>query len=63
MSLTGVQIESSKIFLALGIFDALRVTLCLFFPLAITYGSESLLSLKRIQVEKFYIIFDKLKYA
>lgn len=48
--LTGNQLSASRVFMAVSLYGAVRLTITLFFPFAIEKVSESLISVKRIQV-------------
>uniref|UniRef100_A0A3Q2Q1Q6 Multidrug resistance-associated protein 4 n=1 Tax=Fundulus heteroclitus TaxID=8078 RepID=A0A3Q2Q1Q6_FUNHE len=48
--LTGNRLSASKLFMAVSLYGAVRLTITLFFPLAIEKVSESLISIQRIQV-------------
>lgn len=48
--LMGNQLSSSRVFLAIALYGAVRLTITLFFPFAIEKISESLISTQRIQV-------------
>nr|XP_033474245.1 multidrug resistance-associated protein 4-like [Epinephelus lanceolatus] len=47
--LTGNQLSASRIFMAVTLYGAVRLTISLFFPYAIEKVSESLISIRRIQ--------------
>ncbi|KAK5861056.1 hypothetical protein PBY51_022480 [Eleginops maclovinus] len=47
--LTGNQLSASRVFMAVSLYGAVRLTITLFFPFAIEKVSESLISIKRIQ--------------
>ncbi|XP_029315504.1 multidrug resistance-associated protein 4-like isoform X2 [Cottoperca gobio] len=47
--LTGNQLSASRVFMAVSLYGAVRLTITLFFPFAIEKVSESLVSIKRIQ--------------
>uniref|UniRef100_A0A8C7YAV4 Multidrug resistance-associated protein 4 n=1 Tax=Oryzias sinensis TaxID=183150 RepID=A0A8C7YAV4_9TELE len=48
--LTGNKLSASRIFMAVSLYGAVRLTITLFFPFAIEKVSESLISIQRIQV-------------
>lgn len=48
--LTGNRMSASKLFMAVSLYGAVRLTITLFFPFAIEKASESLISIQRIQV-------------
>lgn len=48
--LTGNELSASSAFLAISLYGAVRLTITLFFPLAIEKLSESFISIRRIQV-------------
>ena len=48
--LTGNTLSSSRVFMAVSLYGAVRLTITLFFPFAIEKVSESLISIRRIQV-------------
>lgn len=48
--LTGNQLTSSRVFMAVSLYGAVRLTITLFFPFAIEKVSETLISVQRIQV-------------
>ncbi|KAM4561745.1 ATP-binding cassette sub-family C member 4-like [Fundulus diaphanus] len=52
--LTGNRLSASKLFMAVSLYGAVRLTITLFFPLAIEKVSESLISIQRIQ--KFLLL-------
>ncbi|XP_061827424.1 ATP-binding cassette sub-family C member 4-like isoform X3 [Nerophis lumbriciformis] len=54
--LTGNQLSSSKIFMAMSLYGAIRLTITLFFPYAIEKVSESLISIRRI---KTFLLLDE----
>ena len=56
-SLTGHLLSSSVVYFAIPLFNALRVNMGLMAPAAIMFGSESLISIKRIQVTNYTYIF------
>ena len=47
--LSGEALTAEKAFLTLALFNVVRLSLTLFFPLAIQLVSEALISVKRIQ--------------
>uniref|UniRef100_A0A8D3BPW0 Multidrug resistance-associated protein 4 n=1 Tax=Scophthalmus maximus TaxID=52904 RepID=A0A8D3BPW0_SCOMX len=47
--LTGNTLSSSRVFMAVSLYGAVRLTITLFFPFAIEKVSESLVSIRRIQ--------------
>ncbi|XP_054470688.1 ATP-binding cassette sub-family C member 4-like [Anoplopoma fimbria] len=47
--LTGNQLSASRVFMAVSLYGAVRLTITLFFPFAIEKVSESLISIRRIQ--------------
>ncbi|KAL6100875.1 abcc4 [Pungitius sinensis] len=47
--LTGNQLSASRVFMAVSLYGAVRLTITLFFPFAIEKVSESLVSIRRIQ--------------
>ncbi|XP_034741526.1 multidrug resistance-associated protein 4-like isoform X2 [Etheostoma cragini] len=47
--LTGNQLSASRVFMAVSLYGAVRLTITLFFPYAIEKISESLISIRRIQ--------------
>ncbi|XP_032385885.1 multidrug resistance-associated protein 4 isoform X2 [Etheostoma spectabile] len=47
--LTGNQLSASRVFMAVSLYGAVRLTITLFFPFAIEKISESLISIRRIQ--------------
>ncbi|XP_014851229.1 PREDICTED: multidrug resistance-associated protein 4 isoform X5 [Poecilia mexicana] len=52
--LTGNRLSASKLFMAVSLYGAVRLTITLFFPFAIENVSESLISIQRIQ--KFLLL-------
>uniref|UniRef100_A0A673C8C9 Multidrug resistance-associated protein 4 n=1 Tax=Sphaeramia orbicularis TaxID=375764 RepID=A0A673C8C9_9TELE len=52
--LTGNRLSASKVFMAVSLYGAVRLTITLFFPFAIEKVSESLISIRRIQ--KFLLL-------
>uniref|UniRef100_A0A3Q2Y4J8 Multidrug resistance-associated protein 4 n=1 Tax=Hippocampus comes TaxID=109280 RepID=A0A3Q2Y4J8_HIPCM len=48
--LTGKQLSSSTVFMAVSLYGAVKLTITLFFPFAIEKVSDSLISIQRIQV-------------
>ena len=48
--LLGNPISASRVFVAVGLYSAIRLTVTLFFPYAIERLSEALVSIRRIQV-------------
>ncbi|XP_061925145.1 ATP-binding cassette sub-family C member 4-like [Entelurus aequoreus] len=54
--LTGNQLSSSTIFMAMSLYGAIRLTITLFFPYAIEKVSESLISIRRI---KTFLLLDE----
>lgn len=48
--LTGNALSASRVFMAVSLYGAVRLTITLFFPLAIEKVSESLISTRRIKV-------------
>uniref|UniRef100_A0A3B5LMU4 ATP-binding cassette, sub-family C (CFTR/MRP), member 4 n=1 Tax=Xiphophorus couchianus TaxID=32473 RepID=A0A3B5LMU4_9TELE len=52
--LTGNRMSASKLFMAVSLYGAVRLTITLFFPFAIEKVSESLISIQRIQ--KFLLL-------
>ncbi|PWA31119.1 hypothetical protein CCH79_00002728, partial [Gambusia affinis] len=52
--LTGNRMSASKLFMAVSLYGAVRLTITLFFPFAIEKASESLISIQRIQ--KFLLL-------
>lgn len=48
--LTGNQLSASRVFMAVALYGAVRLTITLFFPFAIEKVSETLISIRRIQV-------------
>lgn len=48
--LTGNQLSASRVFMAVSLYGAVRLTITLFFPFAIEKVSESLISIRRIKV-------------
>uniref|UniRef100_A0A3Q2GHS4 Multidrug resistance-associated protein 4 n=1 Tax=Cyprinodon variegatus TaxID=28743 RepID=A0A3Q2GHS4_CYPVA len=52
--LTGNRLSASKLFMAVSLYGAVRLTITLFFPYAIEKLSESLISIQRIQ--KFLLL-------
>ncbi|XP_038157102.1 multidrug resistance-associated protein 4-like isoform X2 [Cyprinodon tularosa] len=52
--LTGNRLSASKLFMAVSLYGAVRLTITLFFPYAIEKVSESLISIQRIQ--KFLLL-------
>ncbi|KAM9344115.1 LOW QUALITY PROTEIN: ATP-binding cassette sub-family C member 4-like [Pholidichthys leucotaenia] len=47
--LTGNKLTASRVFMAVSLYGAVRLTITLFFPCAVEKGSESLISIQRIQ--------------
>ncbi|KAM8856472.1 ATP-binding cassette sub-family C member 4-like isoform 2-T2 [Spinachia spinachia] len=47
--LTGNQLSASRVFMAVSLYGAVRLTIALFFPFAVEKVSESLVSIRRIQ--------------
>uniref|UniRef100_A0A8C7Y860 Multidrug resistance-associated protein 4 n=1 Tax=Oryzias sinensis TaxID=183150 RepID=A0A8C7Y860_9TELE len=54
--LTGNKLSASRIFMAVSLYGAVRLTITLFFPFAIEKVSESLISIQRIQ--KFLLLHE-----
>lgn len=48
--LTGNELSASRVFMAISLYGAVRLTITLFFPFAIEKVSESLISIRRIKV-------------
>lgn len=48
--LTGNELSASRVFVAVSLYGAVRLTITLFFPFAIEKVSESLISIRRIKV-------------
>lgn len=48
--LTGNELSASRVFVAISVYGAVRLTITLFFPCAIEKVSESLISIRRIKV-------------
>lgn len=48
--LSGSSITAEKIFLTLALYNTTRLSMTLFFPFAISFGSEAVVSIKRIRV-------------
>lgn len=48
--LTGNELTASRVFMAISLYGAVRLTITLFFPCAIEKVSESLISIRRIKV-------------
>ncbi len=48
--LTGNELTASRVFMAVALYGAVRLTITLFFPFAIEKASESLISIRRIKV-------------
>lgn len=48
--LTGNKLSASRVFMAVSLYGAVRLTITLFFPCAIEKVSESLISIERIKV-------------
>lgn len=48
--LTGNKLSASRVFMAVSLYGAVRLTITLFFPFAIEKVSESLVSIRRIKV-------------
>lgn len=48
--LTGNELSASRVFMAVSLYGAVRLTITLFFPYAIEKVSESLISIRRIKV-------------
>ncbi|XP_036965888.1 multidrug resistance-associated protein 4-like isoform X3 [Acanthopagrus latus] len=55
--LTGNQLSASKVFMAVSLYGAVRLTITLFFPYAIEKVSESLISIRRI---KSFLLLDEI---
>ena len=49
-SLTGNPLLPAKVFLAIPLFNVVKLSLLLFMPFAVMKGSEALVSIRRIQV-------------
>nr|XP_046259914.1 ATP-binding cassette sub-family C member 4-like isoform X1 [Scatophagus argus] len=54
--LTGNELSASRVFMAISLYGAVRLTITLFFPFAIEKGSESLISIRRI---KNFLLLDE----
>uniref|UniRef100_A0A3Q3XP58 ATP-binding cassette, sub-family C (CFTR/MRP), member 4 n=1 Tax=Mola mola TaxID=94237 RepID=A0A3Q3XP58_MOLML len=54
--LTGNELSASRIFMAISLYGAVRLTITLFFPFAIEKVSESLISIRRI---KNFLLLDE----
>ncbi|KAK1903162.1 Multidrug resistance-associated protein 4, partial [Dissostichus eleginoides] len=54
--LRGNQLSASRVFMAVSLYGAVRLTITLFFPFAIEKVSESLISIKRIQT---FLLLDE----
>uniref|UniRef100_A0A8P4K2G0 Multidrug resistance-associated protein 4 n=1 Tax=Dicentrarchus labrax TaxID=13489 RepID=A0A8P4K2G0_DICLA len=54
--LTGNQLSASRVFMAVSLYGAVRLTITLFFPFAIEKVSESLISIRRI---KTFLLLDE----
>ncbi|XP_062258726.1 ATP-binding cassette sub-family C member 4-like isoform X1 [Platichthys flesus] len=54
--LTGNTLSSSRVFMAVSLYGAVRLTITLFFPFAIEKVSESLISIRRIQT---FLLLDE----
>uniref|UniRef100_A0A3P9HVL2 Multidrug resistance-associated protein 4 n=1 Tax=Oryzias latipes TaxID=8090 RepID=A0A3P9HVL2_ORYLA len=54
--LTGNKLSASRVFMAVSLYGAVRLTITLFFPFAIEKVSESLISIQRIQ--KFLLLHE-----
>ncbi|XP_069558741.1 ATP-binding cassette sub-family C member 4-like [Brachyistius frenatus] len=54
--LTGNKLSASKVFMAVSLYGAVRLTITLFFPFAIEKVSESLISIRRI---KTFLLLDE----
>lgn len=48
--LTGNELSASRVFVAVSLYRAVRLTITLFFPYAIEKISEGLISIRRIKV-------------
>ncbi|XP_063966914.1 ATP-binding cassette sub-family C member 4-like isoform X1 [Lytechinus pictus] len=57
-AMTGHVLTPSIVFLAIPLFNAVRLTVVLFIPYCIMYGSEGLIAVKRIQE---FLMMDELK--
>uniref|UniRef100_A0A8C4IQ26 Multidrug resistance-associated protein 4 n=1 Tax=Dicentrarchus labrax TaxID=13489 RepID=A0A8C4IQ26_DICLA len=55
--LTGNQLSASRVFMAVSLYGAVRLTITLFFPFAIEKVSESLISIRRIKVRRVTDIY------
>lgn len=49
--LTGNRLSASRVFMAVSLYGAVRLTITLFFPLAMEKISETLISIRRIKVQ------------
>ncbi|XP_019646601.1 PREDICTED: multidrug resistance-associated protein 4-like isoform X1 [Branchiostoma belcheri] len=56
--LLGNTIVASKVFVAITLFNAIRLTVSLFIPFAVQKGSEGLISIKRIQT---FLLLDEVE--
>ncbi|XP_061579415.1 ATP-binding cassette sub-family C member 4-like isoform X2 [Cololabis saira] len=54
--LTGNKLSASKVFMAVSLYGAVRLSITLFFPFAIEHVSESLISIQRI---KKFLLLDE----
>ncbi|XP_035692355.1 multidrug resistance-associated protein 4-like isoform X1 [Branchiostoma floridae] len=58
--LFGNTIVASKVFVAITLFNVIRLTISLFIPFAVQKGSEGLISIKRIQT---FLLLDEVETA
>lgn len=62
--LMGNELSASRVFMAMSLYGAVRLTITLFFPCAIEKVSESLISIRRIKVntaktDRFLFFYDQ----